>query len=78
MKEAEMGVLAMPWINARAAHLLAVQRMTPVEVGNDQEEGYDTDKDSLLMYTQKAETLEPIFLPCYTCKDNQCISGRMP
>ena len=31
----------------------------PVEVGNDQEEGYDTDKDSPLIYTQKAETLEP-------------------
>ena len=59
MREAEMDALAMPWANARAAHLLAVWRMTPVEVGNGQEEGYDTDKDSPLMYTQKAETLEP-------------------
>ena len=59
MREAEMDSLAMPWANARAAHLLAVRRMMPVEVGNDQEEEYDTDKDSLLMYTQKAETLEP-------------------
>ena len=54
-----MDTLAMPWANARAAHLLAVQRMTPVEVGNGQEEGYDMDEDSPLMYTQKAETLEP-------------------
>ena len=54
-----MDTLAMSWVNARAAHLLAVRRMTPVEVGNDQEEAYDTDKDSPLMYTQKAETLEP-------------------
>ena len=46
-----MDALAMPWANARAAHLLAVRRMTPVEVGNDQEEGYDTNKDSSLMYT---------------------------
>ena len=53
-----MDALAMPWANARAAHLLAVRRMTPVEVGNDQKEGYDTDKDSPSMYTQKAETLE--------------------
>ena len=30
-----------------------------MEVGNDQEEGYDTNKDSPLMYTQKAETVEP-------------------
>ena len=59
MREADMDALAMPWTNARAAHLLAVRRMMPVEVGNDQEEGYDTDKDSLLMYTQKTETLEP-------------------
>ena len=59
MREVEMDTLAVPWVNTRAAHLLAVRRMTPVEVGNDQEEGYNTDKDSLLMYTQKAETLEP-------------------
>ena len=59
MREAEMDALATPWANARAAHLLAVRRMTPVEVENNQEEGYDTDKDSPLMYTQKAETLEP-------------------
>ena len=30
-----------------------------MEVGNDQEEGYDTNKDSPLMYTQKEETVEP-------------------
>ena len=53
-----MDALAMPWANARAAHLLAIRRMTPVEVGNDQEEGCDTDQDSPLMYTQKVETLE--------------------
>ena len=59
MRETEMDALATLWANARAAHLLAVWRMTPVEVGNSQDEGYDTDKDSPLMYTQKAETLEP-------------------
>ena len=59
MREAEMDALAMPWVNTRAAHLLAVRRMTPVEVGIDQEEGCKTDQDSPLMYTQKVETLEP-------------------
>ena len=43
-----MNDLAMTWVNARIAHLLAVRRMTPVEVGNDQQEWYDTDKDSPL------------------------------
>ena len=46
MREAEMDALAMPWANARAAHLPAVRRMTPVEVGNDQEEGCETHQDS--------------------------------
>ena len=39
MREAEMDALATPWANTRAAHLLAIRRMTPVEVGNDQEGG---------------------------------------
>ena len=37
MREAEMDALAMPRANTRASHLLALRRMTPVEVGNDQE-----------------------------------------
>ena len=54
-----MDTLAMPWVNARVAHLLPIRRMTPVEVGGDQEEGCETDQDSPLMHTQKVETLEP-------------------
>ena len=54
-----MDTLAMPWANARAAHLLAIRRMMPVEVRNDQEEGYNTDQDGFVMHTQKVETLEP-------------------
>ena len=49
MGEAEMDALATPWMHARAAHLLAVWRMMPAEVGKSQEEEYDTDKDSPLM-----------------------------
>ena len=59
MREAEIDALAMPWANARVAHLLAIRRMTPVEVGGDREEGCEMDQDSSLMHTQKAETLEP-------------------
>ena len=59
MREAEVDTLATPWVNARAAHLLAVRRLTPVEVGNGQGVGYKADQDSPLMYTQKVETLEP-------------------
>ena len=59
MREAEMDALAMPWANARAAHLLAVRRMAPVKVGSDCEEGYNTNQDGFVMLTQKVETLEP-------------------
>ena len=54
-----MDTLATPWVNTRAAHLLAIQRMMPEEVGDDQEGGCNADQDGPLMYTQKAETLEP-------------------
>ena len=76
MKEAEMDALAMPWANARVAHLLAVQRMTPVEVGSGQEEGYDTDKDNPLMYTQKAEALEPFSSHVIPIKTVKAYSGE--
>ena len=59
MREVEIDALATPWANARAAHLLAVCRMMPMEVEDDSEERFDSKDDDLLMYTQKAETLEP-------------------
>ena len=54
-----MDTLATPWANARVAHLLVVHRMMPVEVGDTQGEKFDMDDSDLLMYTQKAKTLEP-------------------
>ena len=53
-----MDALAMPWANARAAHLLAVHRMMPMEVGDNQEGKFDVNDDDPLMYAQKVETLE--------------------
>ena len=50
--------------------------MAPVEVGNDQEEGYDTDKDSPLMYTQKAETLEPVSSHVIPVKTTKAYQGE--
>ena len=54
-----MDALAMPWANARAAHLLAVRRMAPVKVESDCNGGYVTRQDGFMMHTQKVETLEP-------------------
>ena len=54
-----MDALAMPWANARAAHLLSVCRMMPMEVGDGQGEKLDMNDEEQLMYTQKVETIEP-------------------
>ena len=59
MREMEVDALAMPWANARAAHLLAVRRMAPIELGDTDEKGYDANQDGFVMYTQKVGTLEP-------------------
>ena len=59
MKEVEMDTLAMPWANARAAHLLAIRRMAPVKVESNCDGGYVTIQDGFKMHTQKVETLEP-------------------
>ena len=59
MREAEMDALAMPWVNARVAHLLSVHRMTPMEVDDGQKEKFDTNDNDQLMYTQNVETIEP-------------------
>ena len=54
-----MDALVMPWANARAAHLLLVHRMMPMEVGDGQEEKLDVNDDDQLMYSQKVESIEP-------------------
>ena len=59
MKEVEMDALAMPWANARAAHLLAVRRMAPIKVESDCDGGCIIEQDGFMMCTQKVERLEP-------------------
>ena len=58
MKETETDALAMPWVNARVAHLLAVHRMTAITVGDEFTEepsSYDYDE---VVFTQNVETIE--------------------
>ena len=59
MNEAEMDALVMPWVNAMAAHLLAVRRMAPITVESDCDGGCITRQDGFMMCTQNVETLEP-------------------
>ena len=76
MKEVETDALAMLWANARVAHLLSVHRMTPMEVGDGQDEKVDTNNYDQLMYTQNAETIALLF-PYSTSEDRDGIHGRM-
>ena len=74
-----MDALAMPWANARVAHLLAVWRIIPMEVGDNQEGKFDSNDNDPLMYTQKVETLEPFsshIIPVKTGKAHlgECIN----
>ena len=72
MREAEMDALAMPWANARAAHL-SVHRMMTIGVGNGQEEKFDYDS---LMYTQKVETIEPFSSHIVPVKTGKAYTGE--
>ena len=82
MREAETDALAMPWANARVAHLLLVCRMMPIEVGNGQEEKFDVNDYDPLMYTQRVETIEPFsshMVPVKTGKAyvGECINAMI-
>ena len=76
MREVEMDAFAMPWANARVAHLLVVQRITPMEVGDSQEGKFDSNDDDPLMYTQKAETLEPFSSHVISVKTGKAYLGE--
>ena len=58
MKKAEIDALAMPWANARAAHLLSVCRMMAMKVGNGIVEESSSDDYDQVMFTKNVETIE--------------------
>ena len=76
MREVEMDALTTPWANARVVHLLAVQRMMPMEVGDGQEGKFDSNDDDPLVYTQKAQTLEPFSSHVISVKTGKAYLGE--
>ena len=58
MKETEIDALAMPWVNARVAYLLAVHRMTAIMVGNKFLVEPSSDDYDEVVFTQNVETIE--------------------
>ena len=58
MKETEIDALAMPWANAKVAHLLAVHRMTAIMVGDEFMVEPSSDDYDEVVFTQNVETIE--------------------
>ena len=58
MKEVVIDALAMPWANARVAHLLLVHRMMAMKVGDGIAEESGLDSYDQVMFTQDVETIE--------------------
>ena len=58
MKETEIDTLAMPWANARVAHLLMVCRMMTMKVGGNIAKESSPDSYDQVMFTQNIETIE--------------------
>ena len=58
MKEKEIDTLAMPWANARLAHLLSVCRMTAIKVGDEFAEEASSDDYDEVVFTWNVETME--------------------
>ena len=76
MREVEMDALAMPWANARAAHLLGVWRMMTIGRGNGLEEKFDANDHDSLMYTQESGNHRALLLPYSTCEDREGLCRR--
>ena len=58
MKETVIDALAMPWVNARVAHLLLVCRMTAIMVGDEFLVEPSSDHYDKVVFTKNVETIE--------------------
>ena len=79
IKEAEKETLAMPWVNARVAHLLSVCRIMTMKVGDGIAEESSSDSYDQVMLTQNIETIEAFSSPMVPVKvgkayTNECIN----
>ena len=72
-----MDVLAMPWANTRVAHLLVVHRMTPVEVGDNQEGKFNSNDDDPFDVYPESRNFRTFLFSHNTSKDREGLFGRM-
>ena len=71
-----MDALAIPWVNARVAHLLSVCRMMTAEVSDNLVEESNSDSYDQVMYTQNVETIEPLSSCMVLVKAGRAYTGE--
>ena len=71
MKERKIDTLMMPWVNARVAHLLSVQRAAATMVDNQTTGESGPDRYHKVVITKDAETVDVFFLLCDTCEGGE-------
>ena len=76
MKEAEIDALAMPWANARVAHLLSVCKMMTMEVGGNIAKESSPDGYDQVMFTQNIETIEAFSSHVVLVKAGRAYTGE--
>ena len=73
----EIDALAMPWANARVAHLLLVCRMTAVKVGDGIAEESNLDSYNQVIFTQDVETIEAFSSCMVLVKVERAYAGEL-
>ena len=68
--------MAMPWANARVAHLLSVCRMMTVELDDSIIEEPNPDGYDQIMFTQNVETIEPFSFHMVLVKVGRAYTGK--
>ena len=76
MKEAEIDVLAMPWVNPRVAYLLLVCRMMAIKVGDGIAEKSSADDYDQVMFTQNVEAMEAFSSHVVSVKVGRAFTGE--
>ena len=76
MKEKEIDTLAMPWANARVAHLLSVCRATATLLENQTLEGANPNGYKEVVFMRSAETIEAFSSQVISIKVETAYTGE--
>ena len=76
MKEREIDALAMPWVNARVAHLLSVHQATATVLEDQTSESSNPNGYNKVVFTRNAETIEAFSSQIISVKAEKAYTGE--